>query len=184
MLTSATPACINGILGDAPSRFENLLDGLTSAGLRGVEAGIRAGDGTPLIHFNGDTDKPALLVKTHGSGNVVYLNLGVTKYGFSPPDGREDRTMQRPRKDWSIQQLRTGLQAKATTSALYTDERQNPGSPSAKNLRKLTLNLLELGGVRPLVQVTQGHSNTAAAHDDRESVYKDVYNYEKSVSQK
>ena len=84
MLTSATPACMNGIPGDAPSRFENLLDGLTSAGLRGVEAGIRAGDGTPLLHFNGDTDKPALLVKTHGLGNVVYLNLGVTKYGFSP----------------------------------------------------------------------------------------------------
>jgi hypothetical protein len=142
--------------GAAPSGFEGLVDGLTSAGLRGVE----------------DADKPALVVKTHGSGKVVYLNLGVTKYGFSPPGNDEDKTSRRPRKDWSSEQVHAGLQVKAAASALYTDERQNPGSASARNLRKLTLNLLSLGGVKPPVYVTQGHGSSSSD---------EVFNYEKSV---
>jgi hypothetical protein len=158
--------------GAAPSGFEGLVDGLTSAGLRGVEAGLRAGGGTALLNFDGDADKPALVVKTHGSGKVVYLNLGVAKYGFSPPGNDEDKTSRRPRKDWSSEQVHAGLQVKAAASALYTDERQNPGSASARNLRKLTLNLLSLGGVKPPVYVTQGHGSSSSD---------EVFNYEKSV---
>ena len=85
--------------GNTPPQFAKLLDGITPAGLRGVEAGLRAGSGTPLLHFGKDASQPALLVKTHGSGHVVYLNLGLTKYGFSPPDGGGSEAKKRPRKD-------------------------------------------------------------------------------------
>ena len=164
---SARPAT-----GAPPARFKRLLDGVGAAGLRAVEPGLRTADATPLLHFGGREDRPALLVKEHGSGAVVYLGIGVTKYGFaSPAEDDELKVRSRKRARNSAEQPPDARLASARRLADPTgaDERQTPASESATNLRRLILNLLELGGVRPRMRVTQGQGET------------DVYNYEKAA---
>jgi len=122
-----------------PGGFENLLDGLTTAGLYAVERGVRTTTGTPLILFDNNPDRPALIVRPYGDGKVVYMNLSMYRYGFS---------------------------------GNFTDERRNPASPSARNIRRLVRNLVALGGVTPKVAVKQGHDNPDG---------EDVFNLEKSL---
>ena len=186
-----------------PPQFRPLLDGLTAAGLRGVEPGLRVGSAIPLLEFGGKAEQPALLVKAHGAGKIVYMNLGVTTYGFGPPpsdddsdDSRDSRggagrthRQQRRRKvtggSSAEQQEQRQLgaeppaRAAAAAAAPYVDERQTPASASAKNLRQLTTNLLKLGGVVPKLRVTQGHTGHGSAEAEEEG--EEVYNYEKSV---
>jgi hypothetical protein len=123
----------------APAGFAGLTSGLTTSGLYAVEDGVRTGDGTALILFGNYATRPALIVKSYGSGKIVYMNLSLYRYGF------------------------TGS---------VSDERLNPSSASARNIRRLVGNLVALGGVTPKVAVKQGWSNPAGT---------DVYNLEKSL---
>jgi hypothetical protein len=75
---------------------------------------------------------------------VVYLNLGVTKYGFAPPDSA-DAKAPRPRKEFDTEpspgRVATWPSTHVTAAAyVYVDERQAPASKSAVNLRTLVTN--------------------------------------------
>jgi len=122
-----------------PPGFEALIDDLPSsvpedAGFHAVEDGVRVGDGTAVGLFGGYPDKPVLIVKDHGAGKSVYMNLTMHRYGSAHvQDGTWD------------------------SSANYTEERLDPDSDAAKNVRQLVKNLMALGGVAPRVNVLQGH---------------------------
>lgn len=162
-----------------PPEFEPIVAGLTSDGLRAVEPGIRAGTGMPLLHFDGNAQQPALLARKHGAGTVVYMNLGVATYGYSPPDGSSHQRRRKEQKNTeaTLQSSHTAASAPVGgQGAPYVNERQNPSSASATNLRRLVANLLRVGGVTPKVRITQGHTAASGASDGP-----DVYNFEKTV---
>ncbi len=75
------------VLQTPPAGFEALTQGLggtVSAGWHAAETGLRAGDGTPVGHFGGDPEKPVLIVKSHGAGKSVYMNLSLMCYAWTP----------------------------------------------------------------------------------------------------
>ena len=77
----------------APAGFGNLTSGLTASGLYAVEAGVRAAPGaTAMALFNNSAAQPALIVRTHGAGKIVYMNLSLYRYGWTnsaTPDERQ-----------------------------------------------------------------------------------------------
>jgi len=116
-----------------PAGFEALTQDLSSpvsAGWHAVENGVRVAGGTAVGRFNNDPNKPVLIVKNHGLGKSVYMNITLHRYGTSY--GGSD-------------------------SSNYTAERRYPASTAAANVRQLVRNLMALGGVTPKVKVLQGH---------------------------
>lgn len=115
----------------APAGFENVLSGVTNIlSMLAVENGIREGNGTALIWWNNNSDRPSLICKSHGAGKVVYMNLSMQRYAFTGPN--------------------FGVQV---------CDRRNPGGNGPKSLRQLVSNLLALGNVAPKVAVKQNWNN-------------------------
>ncbi len=75
------------VLQTPPAGFEALTQGLgstVSAGWHAAETGLRVGDGTAVGSFDGDPDKPVLIVKNHGAGKSVYMSLSLMRYAWTP----------------------------------------------------------------------------------------------------
>ena len=77
-----------------PVGFEALTQDLSSpvsAGWHAVERGVRVADGTAVGLFDNDPDQPVLIVKDHGAGKSVYMNLTLFRYAWSGSNFSHDR---------------------------------------------------------------------------------------------
>jgi hypothetical protein len=75
----------------APAGFAGLTSGLTASGLYAVENGIRTGTGaSALMWWGGSSSQPSLIVKTYGTGKIVYMNLSMYRYGWTYDSGVPD----------------------------------------------------------------------------------------------
>jgi len=121
-----------------PPGFDVLTEGLADPipqfeGWHAVETHTHTAGGTPAALFDDDPDRPALIVREHGLGKSVYMNLTLHRYGTSYDDPNNDPSN-------------------------YTEDRRTPSSLAAANVRQLVSNLMALGGVTPKVNVLQGHN--------------------------
>lgn len=122
----------------APAGFENLMTGLTSSGLYAVEGGLRQGDGTPLILWGNDSNKPSLLVKSYGDGKIVYMNLSLYRYGFSGANITDERLDPGRASATNLRQLVKNLLALGgvTPKVAVKQGSNNPDGTDVYNLEK------------------------------------------------
>ena len=77
-----------------PAGFESLTSGLgagVAAGWHAVEDGVRVFDGVAVGLFGNNPNQPVLIVKNHGAGKSVYMNVTLNRYGRSGSGYTDER---------------------------------------------------------------------------------------------
>ena len=97
-----------------PSGFEALTQELSSpvsAGWHGVEDGVRVSDGTAVGLFQNNANRPVLIVKNHGAGKSVYMNLTLFRYAREGNGFTEERRNPSDTAAGNLRQLVRNLMA-------------------------------------------------------------------------
>jgi hypothetical protein len=97
-----------------PAGFEALVGGLgatVDAGWHAVEDGVRVLDGAAVGLFGNDPAKPVLIVKNHGAGKSVYMNVTLMRYGRSGSNYTDERRSPSSAAARNVRQLVRNLAA-------------------------------------------------------------------------
>lgn len=99
-----------------PAGFEALTQNLSSpvsSGWHAVEDGVGVGDGTAVGLVNNSSSQPVLIVKNHGAGKSVYMNVTLMRYGRSGGNYTDERRSPSSAAAGAVRQLVRNLVALA-----------------------------------------------------------------------
>ncbi len=91
--SDAYPATFD-LLIPAPPGYQVLLSGFGStvgSGWHAVEDGVRTAGGTAVAVADGNMNQPVLIVRDHGAGKSVYMNLTLMRYGRTGSNYTDER---------------------------------------------------------------------------------------------